>query len=118
MGVVLEGAAAVWRNTGDGRYFKYIQSSMDAYLDKEGNINTYKAEDFNIDNIKNGRSLLLLYKVTGQQKYLLAANKLYDQLQKQPRTKEAVSGIRKSIQTRCGWMDCTWASLFMQNMQS
>ncbi|MDY0903906.1 glycoside hydrolase family 88 protein [Pedobacter sp. CFBP9032] len=104
MGVVLEGAAAVWRNTGDGRYFKYIQSSLDAYLDKEGNINTYKAEDFNIDNIKNGRSLLLLYKVTGQQKYLLAANKLYDQLQKQPRTKEG-GFWHKKIYPNQMWLD-------------
>jgi len=104
MGVVLEGAAAVWRNTGNGDYFKYIQSSMDAYLDKEGNISTYKAEDFNIDNIKNGRSLLLLYKVTGQQKYLLAANKLYDQLQKQPRTKEG-GFWHKKIYPNQMWLD-------------
>ncbi|QPH38245.1 glycoside hydrolase family 88/105 protein [Pedobacter endophyticus] len=104
MGVVLEGAAAVWRNTGDGKYFKYIQSSMDAYLDKEGNIATYKPDDFNIDNIKNGRSLLLLYKVTGQQKYLLAANKLYDQLQKQPRTKEG-GFWHKKIYPNQMWLD-------------
>ncbi|WP_443944926.1 DUF4350 domain-containing protein [Pedobacter sp. AW1-32] len=104
MGVVLEGAAAVWRNTGNGDYFKYIQSSMDAYLDKEGNIKTYKAEDFNIDNIKNGRSLLLLYKVTGQQKYLLAANKLYDQLQNQPRTKEG-GFWHKKIYPNQMWLD-------------
>ncbi|OWK72453.1 glycoside hydrolase family 88 protein [Pedobacter sp. AJM] len=104
MGVVLEGAAAVWRNTGNGDYFKYIQSSMDAYLDKEGNIATYKAEDFNIDNIKNGRSLLLLYKVTGQQKYLLAANKLYDQLQQQPRTKEG-GFWHKKIYPNQMWLD-------------
>ena len=104
MGVVLEGAAAVWRNTGDGKYFKYIQSSMDAYLDKEGNINTYKPDDFNIDNIKNGRSLLLLYKVTGQQKYLLAATKLYDQLQKQPRTQEG-GFWHKKIYPNQMWLD-------------
>ena len=104
MGVVLEGAAAVWRNTGDGKYFKYIQSSMDAYLDKEGNIATYKAEDFNIDNIKNGRALLLLYKVTGQQKYLLAVNKLYDQIQKQPRTQEG-GFWHKKIYPNQMWLD-------------
>ncbi|MNW95065.1 Unsaturated rhamnogalacturonyl hydrolase YteR [compost metagenome] len=104
MGVVLEGAAAVWRNTGEGKYFKYVQSSMDAYLDKEGNISTYKAEDFNIDNVKNGRSLLLLYKVTGQQKYLLAATKLYDQLQQQPRTK-AGGFWHKKIYPNQMWLD-------------
>jgi unsaturated rhamnogalacturonyl hydrolase len=104
MGVVLEGAAAVWRNTGDGKYFKYIQSSMDAYLDKEGNITTYKPDDFNIDNIKNGRALLLLYKVTGQQKYLLATTKLYDQLQKQPRTQEG-GFWHKKIYPNQMWLD-------------
>ena len=104
MGVVLEGAAAVWRNTGDGKYFKYIQSSMDAYLDKEGNIATYKAEDFNIDNIKNGRALLLLYKVTGQQKYLLAVNKLYNQIKTQPRTNEG-GFWHKKIYPNQMWLD-------------
>ncbi|MCX3264593.1 glycoside hydrolase family 88/105 protein [Pedobacter agri] len=104
MGVVLEGAAAVWRNTGDGKYFKYIQSSMDAYLDKEGNIATYKSEDFNIDNIKNGRALLLLYKVTGQQKYLLAVNKLYNQIKTQPRTKEG-GFWHKKIYPNQMWLD-------------
>ncbi|WP_443937504.1 glycoside hydrolase family 88 protein [Pedobacter sp. MW01-1-1] len=104
MGVVLEGAAAVWRNTGDGDYFKYIQKSMDAYLDKDGNIKTYKAEDYNIDNVKNGRSLLLLYKVTGQQKYLTAATTLYNQLQHQPRTKEG-GFWHKKIYPNQMWLD-------------
>ena len=104
MGVVLEGAAQVWRNTGNGDYFKYIQSSMDAYVDKTGIIRTYKREDFNIDNIKNGRSLLLLYKVTGQQKYLTAATHLYNQLQQQPRTK-AGGFWHKKIYPNQMWLD-------------
>ncbi|MBC6111734.1 glycoside hydrolase family 88 protein [Pedobacter fastidiosus] len=104
MGVILEGAASVWRNTGNGDYFKYIQSSMDAYVDKAGNIRTYKGEDFNIDNVKNGRALLLLYKVTGQQKYLTAATLLYDQLQKQPRTKDG-GFWHKKIYPNQMWLD-------------
>jgi len=104
MGVVLEGAAQVWRNTGNGDYFKYIQASMDAYVDKTGTIRTYKAEDFNIDNVKNGRSLLLLYKVTGQAKYLTAATHLYEQLQNQPRTKEG-GFWHKKIYPNQMWLD-------------
>lgn len=104
MGVILEGSAAVWRNTGDGKYFKYIQSSMDAYVDKTGTIKTYKSEDFNIDNVKNGRALLLLYKVTGQAKYLTAATLLYNQLQKQPRTKEG-GFWHKKIYPNQMWLD-------------
>ncbi|MCZ4243326.1 glycoside hydrolase family 88/105 protein [Pedobacter punctiformis] len=104
MGVVLEGAASVWRNTGDGDYFKYIQASMDAYVDKAGNIKNYKQEDYNIDNVKNGRSLLLLYKVTGQQKYLTAATQLYNQLEKQPRTKQG-GFWHKKVYPNQMWLD-------------
>lgn len=85
-GVVLEGFAGLWKNTGDGKYFQYIQQGMDRYIDKEGKIYTYKQEDYNIDNIKNGRALLLLYKVTNEEKYKLAAEHLREQLRKQPRT--------------------------------
>lgn len=104
MGVVLEGAAVVWRNTGNGDYFKYIQTSMDAYVDKAGNIKNYKQEDYNIDNVKNGRSLLLLYKVTGQQKYLTAATQLYNQLEKQPRTKQG-GFWHKKVYPNQMWLD-------------
>ncbi|PSL24957.1 DUF4350 domain-containing protein [Chitinophaga ginsengisoli] len=87
-GVVLEGFTGLWKNTGDGKYFRFIQTGIDHYLEKDGTIHTYKAEDYNIDNIKNGRSLLLLYKVTNDEKYKLAADKLKAQLDKHPRTNE------------------------------
>ncbi len=87
-GVVLEGIAGLWKNTGDGKYFRYIQQSIDAYVDDAGNIRTYKMHDYNIDNVKNGRTLLLLYQVTNQKKYKLAADHLREQLRQQPRTND------------------------------
>src|SRR5690606_30608913 len=86
IGVALEGLAEVWQNTGNSVYFNYIQNWMDKFVDDEGNIRNYKKEEFNIDHVKNGRSLLLLYKVTVKGKYLKAAHKLYDQLVDHPRT--------------------------------
>ena len=103
-GVVLEGIAALWRKTGDGSYFNYIQKSMDYFVDNDGNIATYKQSTFNIDNVKNGRTLLLLYKVTGKQKYLKAANQLWEQLQKQPRTNEG-GFWHKKIYPYQMWLD-------------
>jgi unsaturated rhamnogalacturonyl hydrolase len=87
-GVVLEGITGLWKNTGDGKYFRYIQQSIDAYVDDAGNIRTYKMQDYNIDNVKNGRTLLLLYQVTNQKKYKLAADHLREQLRQQPRTND------------------------------
>ena len=87
-GVVLEGIAGLWQNTGDARYFSYVQQSMDRYIDDQGNIRTYKTQDYNIDNVKNGTLLLLLYRVTGHEKYKKAADHLREQLRAQPRTSD------------------------------
>jgi len=87
-GVVLKGIEGLWKHTGDASYFNYIQHSMDVLIDKDGGIKTYKLEDYNIDNINCGRILLLLYRVTGEQKYYKAASTLREQLKGQPRTNE------------------------------
>ena len=42
MGVVLKGMEAMWRATGDAAYFKYIQKSIDACVDEDGNIRGYE----------------------------------------------------------------------------
>src|SRR6188474_691948 len=87
-GLVLKGIENVWRRTGDGKYFNYIQKSMDFYVDKDGAIRTYKADDYNIDNVLPGINLITLYKVLGTEKYYKAATTLRNQLKTQPRTKE------------------------------
>jgi unsaturated rhamnogalacturonyl hydrolase len=104
LGVVYEGFEGIWKRTGDVAYFKAMQKSMDSYLGKDGSINNYKPSDFNIDNLKNGRTLLTLYKVTGQQKYFTAATLLWDQLQQQPRTKEG-GFWHKKIYPNQMWLD-------------
>ncbi len=104
LGVVYEGFEGIWKRTGDATYFKTMQKSMDSYLGKDGSINNYKQTDFNIDNVKNGRTLLMLYKVTGQQKYFKAATLLWDQLQQQPRTKEG-GFWHKKIYPNQMWLD-------------
>jgi unsaturated rhamnogalacturonyl hydrolase len=58
---------------------------MDFFVDNNGNIQTYKLEDYNIDNVLCGRVLLTLYGVTGKEKYFKAASALRKQLKQQPR---------------------------------
>jgi unsaturated rhamnogalacturonyl hydrolase len=89
LGVILKGFENIWVNTGDPRYFDYIQRSMDFYVQDGGNsIKDYRPDEYNIDHINNGKLLLLLFRVTNQQKYLKAANLLRNQLRTHPRTKE------------------------------
>lgn len=104
MGVVLEGIVEVWRNTGDKRYFDYVQGWMDQFVTEDGDIRNYRPEEYNIDHVKNGRSLLFLYKVTGQQKYLKASEKVYNQLLTHPRTKEG-GFWHKKIYPNQMWLD-------------
>lgn len=87
-GVVLKGIESIWTATGDGNWFKYIQRSMDVYVNDDGSIKGYRQNEYNIDNINNGKLLLLLYQVTGKDKYRKAAELLRDQLKTHPRTSE------------------------------
>ncbi|ADY53264.1 glycosyl hydrolase family 88 [Pseudopedobacter saltans DSM 12145] len=103
-GVFLEGITDVWESTAKKEYFDYLQKAMDTYVDESGNIKTYKLEDYNIDNVKTGRTLLLLYRVTGKQKYFKAAEQLKKQLDQQPRTK-AGSFWHKKIYPNQVWLD-------------
>lgn len=103
-GVLLEGISAIWQRTGDGRYFNYIKKSMDHFVQPDGTIRTYELDKYNIDNIKNGTALILLYKVTGQEKYLKAVQTLRHQLSTQPRTAEG-GFWHKRIYPHQMWLD-------------
>ena len=109
MGVILQGIEQVWLATGDATYFNYIQKQVDYFVSESGNISGYKPGDFNLDNINNGKLLLMLYQVTQKEKYLKAARQLYLQLQQQPRT---TSGAfwHKKIYPNQQWLD----GLYMQ----
>jgi unsaturated rhamnogalacturonyl hydrolase len=103
-GVVLEGFAGLWKNTADVKYFNYIKKSMDFFVNPDGTIRRYKQEEYNIDNIKNGRSLLFLYKVTNDLKYFKAARLLRKQLKDHPRTSEG-GFWHKKIYPYQMWLD-------------
>lgn len=86
--VVLKGVEGVYNSTANIEYLKYIKDCMDYFVDENGEIKTYKPEDYNIDNILGGRMLLTLYKKTNEPKYLKAATTLRNQLNTHPRTAE------------------------------
>ncbi len=104
MGVILKGMEGLWENTGDAKYFNYIQQQMDFFVKDDGSINGYKADEYTLDNINNGKLLLLLYQVTLKEKYLKAANLLREQLRRQPRTKEG-GFWHKKIYPNQMWLD-------------
>src|SRR5512138_1897741 len=103
-GLVLKGLESVWLNTGEGKYFNFIQQGLDRFVNADGTIRTYQIEDYNLDNILTGRALLLVYKVTGQEKYRKAADLLREQLKTHPRTSEGGFWHKKIYPSQM-WLD-------------
>nr|WP_040677249.1 glycoside hydrolase family 88 protein [Paenibacillus sanguinis] len=103
-GVVLKGFASLWQQTGDPRYFRYIQENMDHFIGENGRIRGYRKDEYNIDHINNGKLLFLLHRETGEQKYRLAADQLRDQLRTHPRTSEGAFW-HKQIYPYQIWLD-------------
>ncbi len=104
MGVILKGFEGLWMNTGDVKYFNYIQQQMDFFVKDDGTIKTYKPDEYNIDHVNNGKLLLLLYRVTLKEKYLKAARSLREQLNTHPRTHEG-GFWHKKIYPYQMWLD-------------
>lgn len=103
-GVVLKGVEGLWRRTGEGKWFSYIQKSMDFYVGDNGSIRGYRPDEYNIDHINNGKLLLMLYQVTGKDKYRKAAALLRQQLLTHPRT-SAGGFWHKKIYPNQMWLD-------------
>jgi unsaturated rhamnogalacturonyl hydrolase len=105
-GLMLKALERVWERTGDGRYFTYIQKDLDQFVQKDGSIRTYKAEDYTLDNLATGPALLLLSQlsVPNAEKYMLAAATLRKQLASQPRTKEG-GFWHKKVYPNQMWLD-------------
>lgn len=102
LGLLLDGFSATWYNSADGDYYWYLKRAVDQFVARDGSISTYDSAAHSPDNIAAGRQLLLLYRVTGDEKYYKAALLLRKQLAMQPR--EASNGP-KEINFDQMWLD-------------
>ncbi|MBB6002827.1 glycoside hydrolase family 88 protein [Arcicella rosea] len=102
--IILKAIERVWYRTGDAKYYRFILNNMDSYVNDKGEIKTYKYDNFNSDNITGGRSLVMLYRESGKEKFKLAADLLRKQISEQPRTKEG-GFWHKQIYPNQMWLD-------------
>lgn len=103
-GVILTALRYLWLKTHDARYFDYIKANIDAFVEPDGSIRTYCIEEFNLDQINEGKLLCFLYEQTGDEKYKKAAYLLREQLRRHPRTSE--NGFwHKQIYPHQMWLD-------------
>jgi len=104
MGVVLKGFESLWMRTGNVAYYNSIKNRMDYFVQNDGSIKGYEPEEYNIDHVNNGKLVLMLYRITGAEKYKKAAMHLRDQLRTHPRTNEG-GFWHKKIYTNQMWLD-------------
>lgn len=103
-GVMLSALWHLWLRSKDARYFDFIKANIDAFVTPDGCIRTYCIEEYNLDQINEGKLLFPLYANTGDDRYKKAAYLLREQLQKHPRTSE--NGFwHKLIYPHQMWLD-------------
>jgi len=87
-GLIAHAMIKVWKENGNTSYYNYAKTYADKFIDENGTISGYKAEDYNIDAVNSGKFLFDVYEKTKDERYLKAINHLRDQLKTHPRTAE------------------------------
>ena len=103
-GVVLLAIDRVAQRRKDAGLAGYVKRNMDRWVQADGSITGYELEEFNLDQIAQGRLLFPLAERTGDARYRKAASLLREQLRKHPRTSEG-GFWHKKIYPQQMWLD-------------
>ncbi len=103
-GVALLALKQVWLRTGEQKFYDYIKRNIDELVSPDGSIRTYCREEYNLDQINEGKLLFFLHETTGDERYRKAAFLLREQLRTHPRT-NAGGFWHKQIYPHQMWLD-------------
>jgi unsaturated rhamnogalacturonyl hydrolase len=103
-GVALLALKQVWLKSGKQEIYEYIKRNVDEFVGPDGDIRTYRLEEYNLDQINEGKLLFFLYEATSDERYKQAATLLREQLRTHPRTKEG-GFWHKQIYPYQMWLD-------------
>jgi unsaturated rhamnogalacturonyl hydrolase len=103
-GVVLLAIQRVGEARRDARLLSYVKENMDRFVQPDGSITGYRLDEFNLDQIAQGRLLFPLWQRTKDDRYRKAAAHLRDQLRQHPRTDEG-GFWHKQVYPQQMWLD-------------
>lgn len=103
-GCMLNSLLCMSKITGKAQYAGFVKAFVDSFVSEDGAIRTYQPEKYNLDDINEGRVLFPLWEQSGDDKYRKAADRLYGQLQSQPRTPSG-NFWHKQIYPNQVWLD-------------
>jgi unsaturated rhamnogalacturonyl hydrolase len=87
-GMMLMAIARTGEYYGIEEYVAFMKKHMDLFVQDGGKIHTYRIEEYNLDQINQGKNLFMLMERSGEAKYEQAAHLLAAQLAGHPRTSE------------------------------
>ena len=90
--------------TGQNRYYEFAENFLDYYVFEDGSLRGFNEEEYNLDNICEGRVLFDVYAQSHKEKYRKAIETLYGQILRQPRTHEG-NFWHKAIYPNQVWLD-------------
>jgi unsaturated rhamnogalacturonyl hydrolase len=103
-GVVLGAIERVALARNDRAMLDYVGRNMERWITPTGDITGYQLDEYNIDEISQGRLLFGMYARTKEERYKLAADMLRQQLRQHPRTPEG-GFWHKQIYPQQMWLD-------------
>jgi unsaturated rhamnogalacturonyl hydrolase len=103
-GLLMKAVSDTAAAAGKSAYDRFAREWVDRWVTPEGNIHTYRIDEFNLDQIYPGRLLFSVHRDTGQERYLKAIQLLREQLRRQPRTQDG-GFWHKRIYPHQMWLD-------------
>ncbi len=103
-GLVLLAIERVAESRRDSALHSYVKTNIDRFVQPDGSIIGYKPDDYNLDQIAEGRLLFPLWNETHDARYRRTAELLRNQLRTQPRTSEG-GFWHKKIYPQQMWLD-------------
>ena len=103
-GLVMQSIFILGDKTGNEDWLGWVKGMYDTKVKDSGAIEDYQEEEYNLDMINAGKTLFLLFKKYGEEKYRKAIENLMNQLRNHPRTK--ANGLwHKKIYPWQMWLD-------------
>lgn len=103
-GLALMAVERVGRASGAARYNQFVKATLDRFVAPDGAIRSYRAEEYNLDQINPGKLLFGLWRDSGDGRYRKALALLRGQLDTQPRTQSG-GFWHKLIYPHQMWLD-------------
>ncbi|MGC3958152.1 MAG: glycoside hydrolase family 88 protein [Verrucomicrobiota bacterium] len=72
----------------DAKIVEFSKDTIGSFIKPDGGIQGYQLEEYNIDNIAPGKTVIALYELTKEERYKKCADLLRKQLETHPRTSE------------------------------